>query len=276
MNRTVSTMLKRVSTAGALLLVIGFAAAGETPLPAMSASAVIARMSRSHEEIKTLCGTFRELHRLELLERPILTHGRFWGDSVKRAIRKDIVSGDTGQDPPRPARELVEKDRLGRLPLLKQEALGAVAVATMKQAQVYYPAEKRLEIYHLDPQEMEHVFFLNLLLKPAAIMEGYTASVTQAPIPPWPGTNAASKVYYALTLKPKKKEVRRAVSAVTLYVDPKDFFPRAIEQHDPVGDQTLLIMEEIRIDGTIPPDAFRIHPAPGTKRTELRVGSFLK
>jgi outer membrane lipoprotein-sorting protein len=252
---------------------------GPAVLPRLGGRELITRMSRSHETVEGLCGSFRELHRLELMEQPILTHGRFWGDGVNRAVRKDIISGDTRAEPPGPAARLLKAapdDRPPALALLPPDTLGAVAVATMKKAEIYYPAEKRLEIYHLDPKQMEHLFFLNLLLKPDQLLDGYDVSVEEAPIPPWPGRKPAAAAYYAVTLIPKTREMRRIVNAVTLYVHPKDFFPRAIQQRESTGDRTILVMEDLRINWPFPPGAFRIEPAPGTKRTELRVGAFIR
>ena len=98
----------------------------------------------------------------------------------------------------------------------------------------------------------------------------------KAPLPQWPERRATTKLFYALKLEPKKNEMRKVVNAITLYVDPEDFFPRAIEQHEPTEDWTILVMEDIRINWPFPPDTFRITCSPGTKRTELRVGSFIR
>jgi outer membrane lipoprotein-sorting protein len=235
--------MKISGCAGVLWLVIFCVGAAPETQPAGADPALwktLARIDARAARIQSLLAKFEQLKFTALLTRPLISSGK-----VK--IRGAQIRWDTVQ----PERSVLLMDQ--------------------RQVEIFYPAQKVLEVYPLDQRMGE------LAASPLPRLEALKKQFSMHQIPAADLQENDRVRFIALSLEPTDPSLRQHVQQVRVLLDVAHAYLVKAEITDADGERTLLSFSDVQINSdvgdlglTVPPGTKVSHPLEGLEGSQSR------
>ena len=181
---------------------------------------ILQAFDKAQRETTSLVAGFTERKELKLLARPVLSRGEFYYN------RPNQVRW-----------EYLEPDR-------------KVFVITEDMYIAYYPALKRAEEVPIKKFVGKRLFrFLGLGQSIDELGKYYEFRLA---------TQSDMKDAHLLVLVPRKKKLAERVAEMKIWVDATTYLPRQLQYVESDGDSTLLTFQDVRTNGAVAADRFRL------------------